>query len=135
MRENQHPDGPAKSLLSTLQRIGSILINMVETRLQLVAVELEQEKQTFVQLILLAGTALLLIAFGLMSLLVLIFLMVDPTYRIQVVAITTAVLLILALLGTCWTLTIAHSKTLLAATREQLKQDIKQLKQNEDETE
>ncbi|WP_439647277.1 phage holin family protein [Arsenophonus endosymbiont of Aphis craccivora] len=91
MRENQHPDGPAKGLLSTLQRIGSILINMVETRLQLVAVELEQEKQTFVQLILLADTILLLIAFGLMSLLVLIFLMVDPAYSIQVVAITTAV--------------------------------------------
>ncbi|SPP31912.1 Inner membrane protein YqjE [Arsenophonus endosymbiont of Aleurodicus floccissimus] len=107
---------------------------MVETRLQLVAVQLEQEKQTFVQLISLAGTTLLLITFGLMSLLVLIFLMVDPAYRIQVVAITTAVLLILALLGTCWTLKIAYSKTLLAATREQLKQDVKQLKQNEDET-
>lgn len=135
MRENQHPDGPAKGLLTTLQRIGSILINMVETRLQLIAVELEQEKQTFVQLILLAGTTLLLIAFGLMSLLVLIFLMVDPAYRIQVVAITTAVLLILALLGTCWTLKIAHRTSLLAATREQLKQDIKQLKQDEHETE
>ncbi|MFS1537467.1 MAG: phage holin family protein [Candidatus Phlomobacter fragariae] len=117
-------------MLSTLQRIGSILINMVETRLQLVAVELEQEKQTFVQLILLAGTTLLLITFGFMSFLVLVFLMVDPAYRIQVVAITTAILLILALLGTCWTLKIAHSTPLLAATRKQLKQDIKHLKQN-----
>ncbi|HGJ5876871.1 MAG TPA: hypothetical protein ACHBX0_11520 [Arsenophonus sp.] len=61
--------------------------------------------------------------------------MVDPTYCIQVVAITTAVLLILALLGTCWTLKITYSAPLLVATREQLKQDIKQLKQNEHETE
>lgn len=135
MRENQHPDGPAKGLLSTLQRIGSIVVNMIETRLQLIAVELEQKKQTFIQLILLAGTTLLLIGFGLMSLLVLIFLMVDPAYRIQVVAITTAVLLILMLLGTCWTLKIARSTSLLGATREQLKQDFKQLKQNEHETE
>ncbi len=46
---------------------------MVETRLKLIAIELEEEKITLIQLILMAGITLLLTAFGLMSLLILLF--------------------------------------------------------------
>lgn len=54
---------------------------MVETRLRLAAVELEEEKANLIQLLVMAGLTLLLTAFGLMSLLILIFWAIDPLYR------------------------------------------------------
>ncbi|MFP3367277.1 phage holin family protein, partial [Pseudoalteromonas sp. SIMBA_148] len=72
MTDQERPQGPGKGLLDTLTRIAAIVISMAETRLRLVATELEEEKTNLIQLILLAGAALLLTAFGLMSLMILV---------------------------------------------------------------
>ncbi|EKT60016.1 phage holin family protein [Providencia sneebia] len=133
--EQQERQGPGKGVLNTLQRIASIAVEIVETRIQLIAVELEEEKHSLIQLILMAGLTLLFTAFGLMCLLGLIFWSVDPVYRYQALAITTAVLILLAIIGAIWTLRKAKRSTLLGATREQLKRDSKALMDSNNERE
>lgn len=112
--------GPATGALRIGQRIMTLLVGMAETRLRLAVVELEEEKNHLIQLLMMAGITLLFTAFGLMTLLILIFLAVDPVYRLTALAITAAVLLGLALIGVVWTLSKARRSTLLGATRRQM---------------
>ncbi|WP_311753779.1 phage holin family protein [Proteus columbae] len=133
MSDTQRPQGPASGVLNSLSKIGAIVIGMVETRLNLIAVELEEEKTTLIQLILMAGVTLLLTAFGLMSLLVLIFWVIPPEYRVYALAITTATLLFCALIGAIMTLKKARNSTLLGDTRQQLELDKRLLEQYHDE--
>lgn len=133
MSDTQRPQGPASGVLNSLSRIGAIVIGMVETRLQLIAIELEEEKTTLIQLILMAGVTLLLTAFGLMSLLILLFWVIPPEYRIYTLAVTTAILLFCALMGAIMTLKKARNSTLLGDTRQQLELDKRLLEQYHDE--
>ncbi|MDN6774033.1 MAG: phage holin family protein [Enterobacterales bacterium] len=121
--DNTTSQGPARGALSTAQRIVTIIVGMVETRLRLAVVELEEEKANVIQLLMMAGITLLFTAFGLMTLLVLLFWAIDPAYRLMALGITTAVLLGLALIGAIWTITKARRSTLLGATRHQLEID------------
>lgn len=121
--DNTTSQGPARWALSTAQRIVTIIVGMVETRLRLAVVELEEEKANVIQLLMMAGITLLFTAFGLMTLLVLLFWAIDPAYRLMALGITTAVLLGLALIGAIWTITKARRSTLLGATRRQLEID------------
>lgn len=115
--------GPGKGVLDIAQRIVTIMVGMVETRVRLAVIELEEEKANLVQLLMMAGLTLLFTAFGLMSLLILIFWAIDPAYRLVALGTTTAVLLFLAVVGIVWTLSKARRSTLLGATRQQLEQD------------
>ncbi|MCO4181640.1 phage holin family protein [Proteus terrae] len=133
MSDTQRPQGPASGVLNSLSKIGAIVIGMVETRLQLIAIELEEEKTTLIQLILMAGVTLLLTAFGLMSLLILLFWVIPPEYRVYALAITTATLLFCALIGAIMTLRKARNSTLLGDTRQQLELDKRLLEQYHDE--
>lgn len=133
MSDTQRPQGPASGVLNSFSKIGAIVIGMVETRLNLIAVELEEEKTTLIQLILMAGVTLLLTAFGLMSLLTLIFWVIPPEYRVYALAITTATLLFCAVIGAIMTLRKARNSTLLGDTRQQLELDKRLLEQYHDE--
>lgn len=133
MSDNQRPQGPASGVLNSLSKIGAIVIGMVETRLRLIAIELEEEKTTLIQLILMAGVTLLLTAFGLMSLLILLFWVIPPEYRVYALAITTATLLFCTLIGAIMTLRKARNSTLLGDTRQQLELDKRLLEQYHDE--
>ncbi|GAB1439576.1 phage holin family protein [Providencia sp.] len=135
MEQNQQRQGPGKGVLEILQRIASITVNIVETRLQLIAVELEEEKINFIQLLLLVGLTLLFTAFGLMCLIGLIFWSVDPIYRYQALAITTGSLVLLAIIFAIWSLKKAKQSTLLGSTREQLSQDAQALARKNHEQE
>lgn len=115
--------GPGKGILDSAQRIVTILVGMVETRLRLVVVELEEEKANLFQLLLMAGITLIFTAFGLMILLVVLFWAIDPAYRLTALATSTAVLLVLAIIFGVWTLSKAKRSTLLGASRKQLEID------------
>lgn len=123
MAELPQTQGPGKGVLDAVQRIATIVVGMVETRVRLAAIELEEEKATLIQLLMMAGITLLLTAFGLMSLLVLMIWAIDPVYRLMALGSTTAVLLILAIIGFIWTLAKARHSTLLGSTRKQLEID------------
>ncbi len=121
--ESRHAQGPGKSVLGVGQRIVTILVEMVETRLRLAVVELEEEKANLFQLLLMVGLTMLFAAFGLMSLMVLIIWAIDPQYRLNAMIATTVVLLVLALIGGIWTMRKARATTLLRHTRQELAND------------
>ena len=87
MANTQHTQGPGQRVFSIGQRIVTLLVEMVETRLRLVVVELEEEKANLFQLLIMTGLTLLFAAFGLMSLLVLVI------WAVQVLDKTVDVLL------------------------------------------
>ena len=110
MADPHHAQGPGKSVLGIGQRIVTLLVEMVETRLRLAVVELEEEKANLFQLLLMLGLTMLFAAFGLMSLMVLVIWAVDPQYRLNAMIATTVVLLALALIGGIWTLRKARGR-------------------------
>ncbi|SFN51905.1 phage holin family protein [Xenorhabdus japonica] len=127
MTQSPHSKGPGKGLFDTVRRVVAIVVHMVETRIQLIAVELEEGAATLIHLLLLIGFTLLFAGFGLICLLVLIFWVIDPAYRITAMVITAGTLLLLAVFSAMWTIKKARKLTFLNATREQLNVDRKML--------
>lgn len=123
MADSRQAQGPGKSVLGIGQRLVTIIVGMVETRVRLAVVELEEEKAHLVQLLLMLGLTMLFTAFGLMSLMVLVIWAVDPQYRLNAMIATTVVLLALALIGGIWTLYKSRQSTLLRHTRRELEND------------
>lgn len=123
MADSQQSQGPGKGVINIGQRIVTTMVGIVETRVRLAVVELEEEKARLIQMLMMVGLTMLFTAFGLMSLMVLIIWAVDAQYRLMAVAITTAVLFALAILFGVWTLVKSRRSTLLSATRKELKSD------------
>ncbi len=96
---------------------------MVESRLKLAVLELEEEKDHLVCLAIMAGMTLLCASLSVMSLLFLLFWVIDPADRTLMLSITAAVLFGLAVIGTVLTIASARRSTFLKATREQLALD------------
>ncbi|CPR14508.1 Inner membrane protein YqjE [Brenneria goodwinii] len=96
---------------------------MVETRVRLAVIELEEEKANLIQLIIMAGLTLLFATFGLMSLIALIIWGVDPQYRLFALGCITATLLGLSIIIGIWTLLKVRRPTLLKSTRKELETD------------
>ncbi|MBK0089398.1 phage holin family protein [Erwinia sp. S59] len=115
--------GPGKGVFNIGQRVITTLVSMVETRVRLAIVELEEEKANLIQMLMMVGLTMLFTAFGLMSLMVLIIWAVDAQYRLMAIAITTAVLFALALIFGVWTLYKSRQSTLLRHTRKELETD------------
>lgn len=131
MTDSRHAQGPGKSLFGVGQRIVTIIVDMVETRLRLAVVELEEEKANIFQMLLMFGLTMLFATFGLMSLMVLIIWAIDPQYRLNAIIATTVVLLFLALVGGIWTLRKSRRSTLLRHTRKELVNDKALLREEE----
>ncbi|WP_312663073.1 phage holin family protein [Pantoea sp. CTOTU49201] len=130
MSDSQQSHGPGKGVFNIGQRIVTTLVSMVETRVRLAIVELEEEKANLIQMLMMVGLTMLFTAFGLMSLMVLIIWAVDAQYRLMAIAITTAVLFALALIFGLWTLYKSRQSTLLHHTRKELDTDRKLLEEH-----
>lgn len=123
MNDSRQTPGPGKSVLGMGQRLITIIVGMVETRLRLAVVELEEEKANLIQLLLMLGLTMLFMAFGLMSLMILVIWVVDAEYRLHVMIGTTVTLLFCALVCGLWTLKKSRESTLLRHTRNELASD------------
>lgn len=123
MDDSRQTPGPGRSVLGMGQRLITIIVGMVETRIRLAVVELEEEKANLVQLLLMLGLTMLFMAFGLMSLMVLVIWIVDAQYRLHVMIGTTVTLLLCALICGIWTLKKSRESTLLRHTRNELAND------------
>lgn len=123
MADSQPGQGPGQGVVAIGQRIVTTLVGMVETRVRLAVVELEEEKANLIQMLIMVGLTMLFTAFGLMSLMVMIIWAVDAQYRLMAIAITTGVLFALALIFGLWTLAKSRRSTLLRATRKELDND------------
>ncbi|ERK17377.1 Inner membrane protein YqjE [Pantoea sp. AS-PWVM4] len=130
MSDSQQSHGPGKGVINIGQRIVTTLVSIVETRVRLAVVELEEEKANLIQMLMMVGLTMLFTAFGLMSLMVLIIWAVDAQYRLMAIAITTAVLFLLALIFGVWTLRKSRQSTLLRHTRKELDTDRKLLEEH-----
>lgn len=130
MTDSQQNHGPAKGVINIGQRIVTTLVGMVETRVRLAVVELEEEKANIIQMLLMLGLTMLFTAFGLMSLMALIIWAVDAQYRLMAIAVTTGVLFLLALIFGLWTLRKSRQSTLLRHTRKELANDRDLLEDN-----
>lgn len=130
MSDSQQSHGPGKGVFNIGQRVVTTLVSMVETRVRLAIVELEEEKANLIQMLMMVGLTMLFTAFGLMSLMVLIIWAVDAQYRLMAIAITTAVLFALALIFGLWTLYKSRKSTLLRHTRKELDTDRKLLEEH-----
>lgn len=119
--------GPGNSILNLAKQILQQLTSMAESRLQLITIELEEEKAFLTKLLLIAGVSLICFAFSLLSLIALIFLAIDPAYRIMVLSVITAILFLIAAGCMIITIRLSQKKTLLAETKQQLKQDLELL--------
>ncbi len=100
-----------------------MLVGIVETRVRLAVVELEQEKILLIQLLLMVGLTLLLATLGLISLVALIIWSLDPAWRLVALGGITAAFLMLALIIGGWTVVRVRRSTLLQATRNELAAD------------
>lgn len=127
---NHTPQGPVRGAVNTIQRIGSLLVDIAESRIDLLSVELEQEKNHIINLLLMSGVAIICLLFGVISLLILICWAIDPAYRFIVVAIFTAALLLIALFTAMATIKKVKSWTFLQETRANLKADRALLKRS-----
>ncbi|MCE0490046.1 phage holin family protein [Pantoea sp. Mb-10] len=129
MNESQS-HGPGKGVFHVGQRLVTTLVGMVETRVRLAVVELEEEKANLIQMLIMIGLTMLFTAFGLMSLMVLIIWAVDAQYRLIAIGATTGVLFLLALIFGLWTLRKSRQSTLLRHTRKELSSDRKLLEED-----
>lgn len=128
MPDNLHPQGPAKGALSIVQRIFTLLLGMVETRFELLCVELEEEKANLTQLLIMVGLTLLFTGFFLLGLIILICFAIDPAYRVIALSILTGTLFVLALAFGIGTISKSRKSIFLKETRDQLKLDHSLLK-------
>lgn len=129
--DNQHSPGPGKGAVNIIQRIGTLVVSIVETRIRLLAVELEEEKENLINLLLMSGLTLIFLAFGLMSLLILICLAIDPAYRFIALAIFTTLLFCLAFILLFIIRKKLNSQRFLEETRKNLKLDRELLEKDE----
>ena len=130
MNDSQQSHGPGKGVFNIGQRVVTTLVSMVETRVRLAVVELEEEKANLIQMLIMIGLTMLFTAFGLMSLMVLIIWAVDAQYRLMAIGTTTGVLFVLALIFGLWTLRKSRQSTLLRHTRKELDSDRKLLEED-----
>lgn len=130
--DNHSPnEGPGKGLINVGQRMVTTLVSIVETRVRLAIVELEEEKANLIQMLLMVGLTMLFTAFGLMSLMILVIVAVEPQYRLMAIAITTGVLFALALILGIWVIVKSRRSTLLRSSREELSTDRKLLEERQ----
>ncbi|WP_294912333.1 phage holin family protein [Tatumella sp. UBA2305] len=123
MATHSQNEGPGKSLITIGQRMVTTLASIVETRVRLAIVELEEEKANLIQMLLMVGLTMIFTAFGLMSLMILIIVAVGAEYRLMAIGITTGVLFALALILGVWVLVKSRRSTLLRHTRKELSTD------------
>ena len=131
--ENQHSPGPGRGAINIIQRIATLAVSIVETRIRLLAVELEEEKENLLNLLLMSGLTLICFSFGLISLLILICWTIDPAYRFIALAAFTTLLFCSAFILFFMIKRKLNSQRFLEETRKNLKLDRELLEKDERE--
>lgn len=115
---------PSAKLSDITTRLLTRIYEAASTRLDLITIELNQEKNRILSLVLMIGLALIFTTFGIMSLLLYALLFIEPLHQQTVFLYFTGVLFFLAIVF-CIIIRISASRaTLLSETREQIKNDL-----------
>ncbi|WWP00947.1 MAG: phage holin family protein [Candidatus Dasytiphilus stammeri] len=122
---NRNGDG----IISIVKSIIRTLIDIVETRISLIRTELDEVKNQFLLLTMLTGFTILLVAFGLMSLLLILIFAMNPEYRLLIMTGITSILFLSAIILGLWTKHKLKKLQLFYLTCKELKLDRKFIKE------
>lgn len=117
------PQGPVQRLWQAGKNVLTTLLATGETRLRLIVLELEEERARLITLLMLVGISLILLMLGITALTALVVVVFWETYRLQALAICTAVLLGGGLCLAWYCLHLAKRRTLFVSTLKQLALD------------
>ncbi|ANF58619.1 phage holin family protein [Halotalea alkalilenta] len=129
----QGRSGPAAGLFNAGRRLLGTLLSAGETRLRLVIVELQEERDRFFSLLLMAFTALLLATFGIGMLMLWVVVYFWDTHRLLAIGGAAGILLLLALLLALRVKAVASQPTLLRSTLARLSEDRDSIEEHVDE--
>lgn len=124
--------GPAKKLADTAKNAVRTLVEICQTRLELVIVELEEEKYSFFKLFFFSAVCMLFSLFGVFITLALTFWSVPPELRFEVFMWIGGLLFFFSFLTGGWVLFKIRNLSLFQDTRKQLKKDLKVLGVSDD---
>jgi uncharacterized membrane protein YqjE len=123
---NIQPRGPSRSLVDNIHRVFNTLTGIFHTRIELIAIELEEEKKNIL------GLALIFTVFGVVSLLIFILLSVSPEHRLIISGGASAVFLVIALFFVIFIKQKTAGSRILSETRKQLSEDLNCLKRDDE---
>lgn len=129
---NIQPRGPSRSLVDNIHRVFNTLTGIFHTRIELIAIELEEEKKNILGLLLMVGLALIFTVFGVVSLLIFILLSVSPEHRLIISGGASAVFLVIALFFVIFIKQKTVGSRILSETRKQLSEDLNCLKRDDE---
>lgn len=132
-RKGTLSSGPSGSMVAVAKKLISTSTEIIHTRLQLAANELEEEKSRLFRLLLLTGLSLVFTALGAVSLLVYALLIADPSDRPATLLHASVAFIILAVIAGAVVFFTAGRTSLLTETRRQLGQDLHALGRIRDE--
>ncbi|PPI87822.1 hypothetical protein CRV12_02385 [Candidatus Pantoea edessiphila] len=119
---NSKPN-PTKNILDIGQSIIAKIVGILETRLNLIILEIEEEKFKVLQILLMIGLIFLFASLGFFCLLILILWSVNPQYRIAVLVAISTTLLSLSFIFSVLVFKKSRQSTLLQHSCEELKID------------
>ncbi|GDB38122.1 phage holin family protein [Escherichia coli] len=129
---NIQPRGPSRSLVDNIHRVFNTLTGIFHNRIELIAIELEEEKKNILGLLLMVGLALIFTVFGVVSLLIFILLSVSPEHRLIISGGASAVFLVIALFFVIFIKQKTAGSRILSETRKQLSEDLNCLKRDDE---
>lgn len=122
-------DGPAANLLASLRRVMSTLIAMVETRLELLVVEFEEERVRLGEMLVLGALAFLCLMLSIILIAFLIIVLFWETHRIEsMLGVIVFFLLAAFALGRAVVAKKRERPRLFAATLGELRRDREELR-------
>ncbi|WP_158675177.1 phage holin family protein [Candidatus Pantoea edessiphila] len=133
MNTSKSRQGPSKTIIEIGQKIITKMINIVETRLCLAILEIEEEKSKIIKILLMLGFIFLFAALGFVCLLMAVVWSLNPKFRIITITILSVILLSISFLLVLWVLKKLRSSTLLQYTRKELKTDSAIMNNKEDQ--
>jgi uncharacterized membrane protein YqjE len=115
---------PGSGILQSLRNLAATLLELLQTRLELVVTELEEERLRLLQLLFWAAAALLFFAIGLLLLILLLVVLFWESHRVLAIVTIAAVFLGLGIYTGMRVRSLAQARPrLLSTSRDQLSKD------------
>ncbi|PPI88507.1 hypothetical protein CRV09_02305 [Candidatus Pantoea edessiphila] len=122
--------GPSKTIIDIIQNMIAKIIIIIETRLRLAILEIEEEKTKIIQILLMIGLTVLFITAGFFCLLMVIIFSVSPQFRVLTMLVISFILFLISFLFIFLIFKKSQDSTLLKYTLKELKTDCNILESN-----
>lgn len=110
------PPGAGSGILHSLRNLAATLVTLLQTRLELLVTELEEERLRFLQILFWGAAALLFFLIGLQLLVVLVVVLFWDSYRIAAVLVLAGVFLALGVVMAIGARNLSQARSRLLST-------------------